>query len=112
MVFEVFIDVERVEVFRIEAGQQHIDNDGEVELFAAFLRQVGVGELLVLDPFLDVLVVEVELVDAVVRAESLVVVSDDRCERGLLAVRGDLVVVLFLGQVFLDLLDVGTDVGG
>ena len=44
----------------------------------ALLRQVGVGELLVLDALLDVLVVEVELVDAVVGAEAGVVVGDDR----------------------------------
>ena len=78
VVLEVLIDVECVEVFGVEAGQQHIDDDGEVELFAALLRQVGVGELLVLDPLLDVLIVEVELLNAVVGAEALVVVGDDR----------------------------------
>ena len=52
------------------------------------LRQVGVGELLVLDALLDVLVVEVELVDAVVGAEALVVVGDDGLQSGLLLASG------------------------
>ena len=64
VVLEVLVDVERVEVLGVEAGEQHVDDDGDVDLLAALLRQVGVGELLVLDALLDVLVVEVELVDA------------------------------------------------
>ena len=81
VVLEVLIDVERVEVLAVEAGEEHVDDDSEVELFAALLRQVGVGELLVLDAFLNVLVVEVEFLDAVVGAEALVVVGNDRQER-------------------------------
>ena len=77
-----------------------------------FLRQVGVGELLVLDALLDVLVVEVELVDAVVGAEAGVVVGDDGLEGLLLALGVVLVVLLFLRQVFLNLLHVGVAVGG
>ena len=41
----------------------------------------AIGELLVLDALLHVLVVEVELVDAVVGAEAGVVVGDDGLER-------------------------------
>ena len=55
---------------------------------------------------LDVLVVEVEVVDVVVRAVLLVVVGDDGLERGLLALGVVLVVLLLLGEVLLDLLDV------
>ena len=37
VVLEVLVDVERVEVLAVEAGQQHVDDDGEVELLAALL---------------------------------------------------------------------------
>lgn len=75
VMLEILIDVQRVEVFRIEPGQEHIDDDGDVDLFPPLLRQIGIRELLVLDPLLDVLVVEVELADGVVRAEA------GRCSR-------------------------------
>ena len=35
VVLEVLIDVERVEVFGVEAGEQHVDDDGDVDLLAA-----------------------------------------------------------------------------
>ena len=111
VVLEVLVDVERVEVLGVEAGEEHVDDDGDVDLLPALLRQVGVGELLVLDALLHVLVVEVELVDAVVRAEALVVVGDDGGERLLLLLGVVLVVFLFLRQVFLNLLHVGAAVG-
>ena len=63
VVLEVLVDVERVEVLGVEAGEQHVHHDGDVDLFCALLRQVGIGELLVLDALLHVLVVEIELVD-------------------------------------------------
>ena len=75
VVLEVLVDVERVEVFGVEAGEQHVDDDGDVDLFAPLVGQVGIGELLVFDALLHVLVVEVELVDAVVGAEAA------RCSR-------------------------------
>ncbi|MDN3719461.1 hypothetical protein QW131_10165 [Roseibium salinum] len=49
--------------------------------FLAFARKVAVWELLILDALLDVLIVEVEVVDAVVRAVPLVVVGNDGLER-------------------------------
>ena len=76
VVLEVLVDVERVEVLGVEAGEEHVDDDGDVDLLRP-CGQVGVGELLVLDALLDVLVVEVELVDAVVGAVCVVVVGDD-----------------------------------
>ena len=74
-------------------------------------RQVGIGELLVLDALLHVLVVEVEFVDAVVGAEARVVVGDDGLEGVLLLLGVVLVVFLFLRQVFLNLLHVGVALG-
>ena len=112
VVLEVLVDVERVEVLAVEAGQEHVDDDGEVDLLAALLRQIGVGELLVLDALLHVLVVEVELVDRVVGAEAVVVVGDDGREGLLLLLGVVLVVLAFLRQVFLNLADVGADVAG
>ena len=34
VVLEVLVDVERVEVLGVEAGQQHVDDDGDVDLLA------------------------------------------------------------------------------
>ena len=73
---------------------------------SALVGQVAIGEPLVLDALLDVLVVEVEVVDVMVRAVLLVVVGNDGFERGFLALRVVLVVLFLLGEVLLDLLDV------
>ena len=106
MVLEVLVDVERVEELGVEAGEEHVDDDGDVDLFLTLAGQVAVWELLILDALLDVLIVEVEVVDVVVGAVSLVVVGDDGLERGLLALGVVPVVLLLLGEVLLDLLDV------
>ncbi len=70
------------------------------------MGQVAVGELLILDALLDVLIVKVEIVEAVVAAIALVVVGDDRLERGLLALGVVPVVLFFLDEVLLNLPDV------
>src|SRR5690606_25778578 len=75
MVLEVFIHIQGVEVFGVETGEQHIHHDNDVDL--VFVGVVAVGVLLVFDAFLYILVVEIELVDAVVAAVLLVVVGDD-----------------------------------
>lgn len=112
VVLEIFINVERVEIFGVEAGQKHIYDDGDVDLFRALFGEVVVGVLLVLDALLDVLIVGVELADEVIRAVAVVVVGDDGLEGFLLLVRFLLVVFEFLRQVFLELLDVGIALGG
>ena len=106
VVLEVLVDVERVEIHGVKASEEHVDDDGDVNLLLALVGQVTIGEPLVLDALLDVLVVEVEVVDVMVRAVLLVVVGDDGFERGFLALRVVLVVLLLLGEVLLDLLDV------
>ena len=106
VVLEVLVDIERVEVHGIEAGEEHVDDYGDVDLLGALVGQVAVGELLILDALLDVLVVEVEVVDVMVRAIPLVVVGDYGLERGLLALGVVPVVLLLLREVLLDLLDV------
>ena len=81
MVPEVLVDVERIEERGIEAGEEHVDDDGDVDLFLALALQIAVGEPLILDALLDILVVEVELVDFVASAVPPVVVRDDSPER-------------------------------
>lgn len=107
---EVLVHVQGVEVLGVEAGEQHVHDDGDVDLLG--MGKVGVGILLILDALLHVLVVEVEFADAVVGAEAGVVVGDDAGERRLLAFRVLLVVDLFLRQVFLNLLHVLVSLGG
>jgi hypothetical protein len=82
VMLEVLVHVERVEVLGVEAGEQHVHDDGDVDLLRPSLGQVGIGELLVLDALLDILVVEVELADGVVGAVAGVVVGDDGLEGG------------------------------
>ncbi len=85
VVLQVLVHVERVQVLGIEAGEQHVHHDGDVDLLG--VRMVGIGELLVLDALLHVLVVEIEFADAVIGAEAGVVVGDDGLERRFLFFR-------------------------
>ncbi len=68
VMLEVLVHIERVQVFGIEAGEQHVHHDGDVDLVLRHawrsLSQVGVGPLLVFDALLHILVVEIELADA------------------------------------------------
>jgi len=82
VVLEVFVHVQGVEVLGVETGEQHVHDEGDVDLLRG--RQVGVGPLLVFDALLHVLVVEVEVGQAVVGAKARVVVGDDARERGFL----------------------------
>ncbi|MFA7164511.1 MAG: hypothetical protein WC124_01515 [Desulfoplanes sp.] len=102
VVFQLFVDVEGVQVFGIEAGEEHVDDDGDIDFI--FLRDIATGEALALDTVLDVLIVGVKLGDLVVGAVFGVVVGDDGFEGKLFLVRRFLVVRLFLGEVFLKLL--------
>ena len=43
MVLEILVDVERVEVFAVEAGQEHVDDDRDVDLFAPFFGRSALG---------------------------------------------------------------------
>jgi len=112
VVLEILVHVERVEVLGIEAGQEHVHNDGDVDLLPALPGHVGVGELLVLDALLDVLIVEIEKADGVIGPEAVVIVRDDAFQRLLLFFRLVLVVGLLLRQVFLKLLNVLVALGG
>lgn len=112
MVAEGFVHVEGVEVFGVEAGEEHIDDDGDVDFFGAFSGEVGVGVLLVFDALLDIFVVGVEVVEGVVGLVGGVVVGDDLLEGGFFLVGLGGVVGLFLGEVFLELADIGVAIGG
>src|ERR1700679_1407177 len=67
MVLQFLVDVERIKVFAVETGQQHVDDYGDVDfvLCSAWVgfAQVSFSPLLILDPLLNVLVVEVEFLD-------------------------------------------------
>jgi hypothetical protein len=110
VVLEVLVHVERVQELGIEAGEQHVHHDGDVDLLRG--RVVGIGPLLVFDALLHILVVEVELAEAVIGAVAGVVVGEDGLERGFLALGVDLVVRLLLRQVFLNLLHIRIALGG
>ena len=43
VVLEVLVDVERVEVHGVEAGEEHVDDDGDVDLLGAPVGQVAIG---------------------------------------------------------------------
>jgi hypothetical protein len=75
VVLEVLVHVQGVEVLGVEAGEQHVHDDGDVDLLG--VGQIGIRVLLILDALLHVLVVEVELADTVVGAVAGVVVGDD-----------------------------------
>ena len=110
VVLEVLVHIERVQIFGIEAGEQHVHNDGDVDFLC--VGKVGIGPLLVFDALLHVLIVQVELADAVVGAVTGVVVGEDGLEGFLLLLWLDGVVRFFLRQVFLNLLHVGIALGG
>lgn len=116
VVFQLLIDVEGVEVFRVEAGEEHVDDDSDVDLvrlgFGRGLAEVGQWESLRFDAVLHVLIVGVEIAEAMVGAEAVVVVGEDGFERLFLFVGLFLVVLQLLREVFLELLDVGIALGG
>jgi len=110
VVLEVLIDVEGVQIFGIEAGKQHIHHDDDIDLLR--VGQVLVGILLILDAFLHILIVKIELAHAVIAAVSGVVVGDDGLEGRLLFIRRLFVIGFFLRQVFLNLLHILVAFGG
>ena len=115
VVLELLIDVEGVEEFGVETSEQHVDDDGDVDLVGLGpgrgLAEVGQGEFLGLDAVLHVLIVGVEIAQAVVGAEAVVVIAEDRFEGLFLFVGRGLVVGLFLWEVFLQLLYVRIALG-
>lgn len=66
--------------------------------------EIAVGILLILDALLHILVVQVELANAMVGAKARVVIGHDARERCLLAIGVLLVIFFLLRQVFLNLL--------
>ena len=110
VVLEVFVHIQGVEVFAVNAGEQHVHDDGDVDLLGG--RVVSIRPLLGFDALLNVLVIQVKKTNGVVGAEARVVVGQDGFERGFFTVGVNLVVLFFLRQVFLYLLHVGIALGG
>ena len=104
VVLEVLVHIERVQELGVKAGEQHVHHDGDVDLLRG--RVVRIGPLLVFDALLHVLVIQVELAQAVVGAEPGVVVGHDGFQCLFLFLRFDLVVCLLLRQVAGQLVDV------
>ena len=75
MVLEIFIDIERIQIFAVESGQQHIDDDGDVDF--VFVRIIFVRILVVFDAFLNILIVHVKFTDAVVGVVLAVVIFNN-----------------------------------
>ncbi|RMN60573.1 hypothetical protein ALQ55_200274 [Pseudomonas savastanoi pv. savastanoi] len=105
MVLEVLVHIQAVQVFGVKPGEQHIHNKSDIDLLV--VGKIGVSVLLIFDTLLHILIIQVELTDAVVSAEEHVVVINDNLERRLFTFRVLLVVDFFLRQIFLQLLDVG-----
>ena len=74
-------------------------------------RVVGIRPLLLFDALLHILVVEIELAQAVIGAEEGVVIGEDGLEGFLFLLRFNFVVLLLLRQVFLNLLHIGIALG-
>ena len=72
VVFQVLIDVEGIEILGVKAGEEHVYHDGEIDLMRGGLwvggAEIGEGEALRLDSVLYVLVVGIEVGDAVIGA--------------------------------------------
>ena len=103
VVLEGLVHIERVQVFGIEPGQQHIDDDCDVDLvignFRVGFTQIGVRPLLVLDPLLHILIVKIELAQAVIRPVANIEFGEDRLKGFLFLFWFDLIVFLFLRQI-------------
>ena len=94
VVLEVLVHVERVQELGIEAGEQHVHDDGDIDLLRG--RIVGIRPLLVFDALLHILVVEIELAEAVIGAVAGVVIREDGLEGFLFHLRLNFVVLLLL----------------
>jgi len=69
VVLQVLVHVQGVEVLGVEAGEQHVHDDGDIDLVGmglTRLTQVDIGVLLILNALLHILTIEVESADAVV----------------------------------------------
>ena len=104
VVFEVLVYIERVQVFGIEAGEQHVHHNGNVDLLRGGI--VGVRPLLVFDALLHILIVKIEFAKDVVGTVSIVVIGEDGLEGVHFQLGFNFIIRLFLRQVFLNLLDV------
>ena len=91
---QVLVHVERVQELGIEASQQHVHHDGDIDLLRG--RIVGIRPLLVFDALLHILVVEIELAEAVIGAVAGVVIGEDGLEGFLFHLRLNFVVRLLL----------------
>ena len=107
---QVLVHVEGIQELGVEAGEQHVHDDGDVDLVG--VGEICVGPLLVFDALLHILIIEVELAEAVIGSVAGIVIREDGFQRGFLPLGVHLVVRLLLRQIFLDLLHIGIPLGG
>ena len=104
MMFEIFVHIQGVEEFGIKTGEQHIHHNGDVDLLR--VRQVLIGILLILDALLYVLIVQIKFIDAVICVVAGIIVGNNSFESSLFFFGSFGIIVLFLWQVFLNLLHI------
>ena len=99
MLFQVLVHIECIQILGVKACEQHIHDDDDVDLI--LVRHVMIGILLILDPLLDILIVQIKCVDGVVSAIPRIVVVDDVLQGDFFLLRFLLVVCFFLNEILL-----------
>ena len=72
---QFFIYIQRVEEFRVESGQQHIDYNGDI--YFVGMRIIFIAVFLVLNTLLDILIVRIKLFNDMVSSILLVIIVND-----------------------------------
>ena len=104
MPFQILIDIQRIQIFGIESGQQHIDDDGNIDLI--LMRNIFIAVLLRLDTTLNILIIGIEFRNRMIRPVLLIVIVDNPTQRGFLFAGIFLVIETLLGQILLYLLHI------
>jgi len=100
MVPEVLIHIQRVQILGVKTGEQHVHHNRDVDLVVGCLgvgfAQILLRPLLIFDARLHILVVEIEVTEAVIGPVAAVVISENDLEGCLLAFGILLIIELLL----------------
>jgi uncharacterized phage infection (PIP) family protein YhgE len=102
--FQILIDIQCVEILGVESGQQHVDNDSDIDF--VLVRDVLIAVFLRFYSTLNILIIGIELRNRMIRAVLPIVIIDDPTQSGFLFVGIFLIVETLLGQILLNLLHV------
>lgn len=94
MPFQILIDIQCVEILGVESGQQHVDNDSDIDL--VLMRDVPVAIFLRFDSALNILIIGIELRNRVIRAVLPIVIVDNPPQSGFFLVGVFLIVKTLL----------------